>query len=441
MIKGSMVALVTPFTEDGSVNFKRVRELVEWHIQEGTDAILVLGTTAETPTLTTEEEDEIVRIAIEQNAGRVPIVVGSGSNNTAKAIETSLKYEKMGADALLVISPYYNKATQKGLIEHFARTAEAVKIPVILYNVPSRTGCNLLPATVMAIAERAKNVVAIKEASGDISQVAELAAISNGKIDIYSGNDDQIVPLLSLGGIGVISVLSNIAPKETHDMVMSYLDGDVKKSCEMQLKALDLVNALFCEVNPIPVKTALNLMGMEVGPLRLPLTPMEPQNEARLKKAMAEITNKEQLHGSLADVMKGKDVFIGVSAPGIVTSEMIATMSEDAICFAMANPTPEIMPEEAKKGGARVIATGRSDYPNQINNVLVFPGIFRGALDARAKDITEEMKVAAVHAIASIVSEEELCEEYIIPGAFDKRVAKAVAKAVGDAWKSKSCIM
>ncbi len=288
VFKGAAVALVTPLTKNNEVDYDKLGELIEFQIANGTDSIVACGTTGEASTLTHEEHLDVIRYTVKKVAGRVPVIAGTGSNCTETAIYLSTEAEKAGADALLLVTPYYNKATQKGLIEHFARTAEAVKIPVILYNVPSRTGCNILPATVMAIAERAKNVVAIKEASGNISQIAELAAIANGKMDIYSGNDDQIVPVLSLGGIGVISVLSNVAPKETHDMVMSFLDGDVKKSCEMQLKALDLVNALFCEVNPIPVKTALNLMGMEVGPLRLPLTEMEPQNEARLKKAMAD---------------------------------------------------------------------------------------------------------------------------------------------------------
>ena len=283
VFKGAAVALVTSLTKNNEVDYDKLGELIEFQIANGTDSIVACGTTGEASTLTHEEHLDVIRYTVEKVAGRVPVIAGTGSNCKETAIYLSTE-----ADALLLVTPYYNKATQKGLIEHFARTAEAVKIPVILYNVPSRTGCNLLPATVMAIAERAANVVAIKEASGNISQIAELASIANGKMDIYSGNDDQIVPILSLGGIGVISVLSNVAPKETHDIVMSFLDGDVKKSCEMQLKALDLVNALFCEVNPIPVKTALNLMGMEVGPLRLPLTPMEPQNEARLKKAMAD---------------------------------------------------------------------------------------------------------------------------------------------------------
>ena len=282
MIKGSMVALVTPFTEDGSVNFKRVRELVEWHIQEGTDAILVLGTTAETPTLTTEEEDEIVRIAIEQNAGRVPIVVGSGSNNTAKAIETSLKYEKMGADALLVISPYYNKANKQGMIQHFLAVADAVNTPIILYNVPARTGISISYEVLEAVCKH-KNIVGIKEASGDMSLVSKFSKLIDDDFTIYSGNDDINVPLMSLGGGGVISVLANILPGVSHDMAAAALEGDFVKAREIQLKYMDLINALFIETNPIPVKEAMNMLGLEAGGYRLPLYPMEEKNRAVLK--------------------------------------------------------------------------------------------------------------------------------------------------------------
>ena len=282
MIKGSMVALVTPFTEDGSVNFKRVRELVEWHIQEGTDAVLVLGTTAETPTLTTEEEDEIVRIAIEQNAGRVPIVVGSGSNNTAKAIETSLKYEKMGADALLVISPYYNKANKQGMIQHFLAVADAVNTPIILYNVPARTGISISYEVLEAVCKH-KNIVGIKEASGDMSLVSKFSKLIDDDFTIYSGNDDINVPLMSLGGGGVISVLANILPGVSHDMAAAALEGDFVKAREIQLKYMDLINALFIETNPIPVKEAMNMLGLEAGGYRLPLYPMEEKNRAVLK--------------------------------------------------------------------------------------------------------------------------------------------------------------
>ncbi|MBR1993794.1 MAG: 4-hydroxy-tetrahydrodipicolinate synthase [Bacillota bacterium] len=282
MIKGSMVALVTPFTEDGSVDFKRVRELVEWHVQEGTDAILVLGTTAETPTLTTEEEDEIVRIAIEQVAGRIPVVVGSGSNNTAKAVETSLKYEKMGADALLVISPYYNKANKQGMIQHFLTVADAVNTPIILYNVPARTGISISYEVLEAVCKH-KNIVGIKEASGDMSLVSKFSKLIDDNFTIYSGNDDINVPLMSLGGGGVISVLANILPGVSHDMAAAALEGDFVKARELQIKYMDLINALFIETNPIPVKEAMNMLGLGAGGYRLPLYPMEEKNRAVLR--------------------------------------------------------------------------------------------------------------------------------------------------------------
>ena len=283
---GAAVALVTPMKSNGEVNYEKLDELIEFQIAGKTDAIVACGTTGEASTLSHEEHLDVIRHTVKKVAGRVPVIAGTGSNSTETAIYLSVEAEKAGADALLLVTPYYNKATQKGLIEHFVKTAEAVKIPVILYNVPSRTGCNIQPATVKEINRRAANVVAIKEASGDISQVAMLASIMDEDFAIYSGNDDQIVPILSLGGLGVISVLSNIAPKETHDIVATYLDGDVKKSAKLQLEAIDVIKSLFCEVNPIPVKTALNLMGMNAGPLRLPLTEMEETNVSRLKKSL-----------------------------------------------------------------------------------------------------------------------------------------------------------
>jgi 4-hydroxy-tetrahydrodipicolinate synthase len=283
---GAAVALVTPMKSNGEVNYEKLDELIEFQIAGKTDAIVACGTTGEASTLSHEEHLDVIRHTVKKVAGRVPVIAGTGSNSTETAIYLSVEAEKAGADALLLVTPYYNKATQKGLIEHFVKTAEAVKIPVILYNVPSRTGCNIQPATVKEINRRASNVVAIKEASGDISQVAMLASIMDEDFAIYSGNDDQIVPILSLGGLGVISVLSNIAPKETHDIVATYLDGDVKKSAKLQLEAIDVIKSLFCEVNPIPVKTALNLMGMNAGPLRLPLTEMEETNVSRLKKSL-----------------------------------------------------------------------------------------------------------------------------------------------------------
>ncbi len=282
MIKGSMVALVTPFTEDGSVNFEKFRELVEWQVQQGTDAVVVLGTTAETPTLSTEEEDELVRIAIEQAAGRIPVVVGSGSNNTAKAVEMSLKYEKMGADALLVISPYYNKANKQGMIQHFLAVADAVNTPIILYNVPARTGISISYEVAEAVC-RHKNIIGIKEASGDMSLVAKFSKLIDDNFTLYSGNDDINVPVMSLGGGGVISVLANVVPGATRDMVAAALNNDFRKASELQIKYLDLINALFIETNPIPVKEAMNMMGMGVGGYRLPLYPMDEKNRAVLK--------------------------------------------------------------------------------------------------------------------------------------------------------------
>lgn len=285
---GAGVAIVTPMNSDGSVNYPKLEELIEFQIKNHTDSIIICGTTGESSTLSHEEHLECIRFAVEKVAGRVPVVAGTGSNCTETAIYLSVEAEKYGADALLLVTPYYNKATQKGLIAHFTAIAKSVHIPMILYNVPSRTGCNILPETALQMAEACDNIVAIKEASGNISQVAKLAKLTRGKLDIYSGNDDQILPVLSLGGKGVISVLSNIAPEQTHNIVQSYLEGNTEKSLALQLKAMDLIDALFCEVNPIPVKAALNLMGMEVGTLRPPLTEMEPQNKEKLRRAMQE---------------------------------------------------------------------------------------------------------------------------------------------------------
>ena len=254
IFKGAGVAIVTPFTQDDKVNFEELGKMIDFQIAGGTDAIIICGTTGESSTLTHEEHDECIKFAVEHTAGRVPVIAGTGSNSTAEAIRLSTHAQNNGADALLLVTPYYNKATQKGLIQHYTAIANSVDLPIILYNVPSRTGVNILPQTAVTLAKNVKNIVAIKEASGNISQVAELAALADGCIDIYSGNDDQVVPLLSLGGVGVISVLSNVMPKLTHDMVMSYLNGDVKLSRQLQLSVMNLNKALFCEVNPIPVK-------------------------------------------------------------------------------------------------------------------------------------------------------------------------------------------
>ena len=283
---GAGVALITPMNDDGRVNYEKLRELLEFHVANKTDAIIICGTTGEASTLSDEEHLECIRFACEVINKRIPVIAGTGSNCTQSAIELSKEAEKSGVDGLLLVTPYYNKATQNGLKAHYKAIAKEVNVPIILYNVPSRTGTRLAPQTVVDLCHEVPNIVGVKDATGDISEVAELMSLAKGTVDVYSGNDDQIVPVLSLGGKGVISVLSNILPKETHDMVASYLDGDVVKSCEMQLKYFDLVKALFCEVNPIPVKKALNLMGMEVGSLRLPLTEMEDANAKRLEEEM-----------------------------------------------------------------------------------------------------------------------------------------------------------
>ncbi len=288
IFKGAGVAIVTPFTEENQVNFDKLGELIEFQISNQVDSIIICGTTGEASTLTHEEHLDAIRYTVKKAAKRVPVIAGTGSNCTETAIYLSKEAEKAGADGLLLVTPYYNKATQKGLITHFTMIANSVKLPIILYNVPSRTGCNILPETAVALAKQVENIVGIKEASGNISQVAKLAQLADGCIDIYSGNDDQIVPLLSLGGVGVISVLANVAPKKTHDIVAAYLEGDVVTSRKLQLEALPFCEALFCEVNPIPVKAAMNLMGFEIGGLRRPLSEIEPEHLEKLKKALTE---------------------------------------------------------------------------------------------------------------------------------------------------------
>ncbi len=286
IFKGAGVAIVTPFHEDGSINYEKFEELVEEQIAGGTDAIIVCGTTGEASTLTHEEHLDLIRFCAEKVRGRVPVVAGTGSNCTKTAVYLSTEAEKYGVDGLLVVTPYYNKATQNGLFEHFKQIADSVKLPVILYNVPGRTGCNLQPQTVVRLCTEVSNIVGIKEASGNISQVVKLMALADGRLDLYSGNDDQVVPLLSLGGKGVISVLSNVAPAQVHNICQKFFDGDVEGSMKEQLRAIELCDALFCEVNPIPVKTALNLMGKGVGPLHMPLSEMEPKNVETLKTAL-----------------------------------------------------------------------------------------------------------------------------------------------------------
>ncbi len=282
---GAATAIVTPLNERG-VDYEKFGALIEWQIREGIDAIVAVGTTGEGSTLTDAEHKEAIRFCVEKVAGRVPVIAGTGSNDIAYAIELTEYACKVGADAMLLVTPYYNKATQEGLYQSFTAIANASTKPCILYNVPSRTGCNLLPETLARLAKH-PNIVAVKEASGNISQIAKVAALCGDEIDIYSGNDDQIVPVLSLGGKGVISVLSNIMPKETSLMCKKYFAGDVAGACKMQLDYLNLVDLLFCEVNPIPVKAALNLMGYEVGSCKLPLCDMEPKNLETLRTAMA----------------------------------------------------------------------------------------------------------------------------------------------------------
>ena len=280
---GAGIAIVTPMNADGSVNYAKYRELIDWQIENGTDAIITCGTTGESSTLTHEEHTQVIKTAIEQANGRVPVIAGTGSNDTAYGIELSREAQRLGADALLLVTPYYNKTSQRGLIAHYTAIADAVALPIILYNVPSRTGVTIQPATVAELAKH-PNIVALKEASGNISAAAKIAATCD--IDLYSGNDDPIVPLLSLGGKGVISVLSNVAPREAHDIVAKWMAGDTAGSRDLQLHYLELCNALFCDVNPIPVKEALNQMGWDVGPCRLPLYEMDEKGKATVAAAL-----------------------------------------------------------------------------------------------------------------------------------------------------------
>lgn len=289
IFKGAGVALVTPMKDNHEINFDKLAELIEDQIAGQTDSIIICGTTGESATMTVEEHIETIRFTVKQVNGRIPVIAGTGSNCTATAVQLSKCAQEAGADGVLLVTPYYNKSTQKGLIAHYTTIAKEIDIPAVLYNVPSRTGCALQPETIAALVKNVKNIVGVKEASGDIGSIAKLMHLCDGNIDLYSGNDDQVVPVLSLGGIGVISVVSNIAPKYMHDMVYSYLDGKVTQSCKMQLDCIPLYKALFCEVNPIPVKAALNLMGKDVGSLRAPLTEMEPQNQQILRKAMLDM--------------------------------------------------------------------------------------------------------------------------------------------------------
>ena len=284
LFEGSGVALVTPF-KNGKINYEKIEELIEWHISNKTDAIIVCGTTGESATMTDEERKSTIKFVVDKVNKRIPVIAGSGSNNTAYSIQLSKYCQEVGVDGLLIVTPYYNKATQEGLVKHYTNIASNVDLPIILYNVPGRTGVNISPSTVEKLS-KIENIVAIKEASGNISQVAEIVRLCGEDFAIYSGNDDQIVPILSLGGIGVISVLANILPNETHDIVEKYLSGDIEKSRKLQLDVNELVSSLFIEVNPIPVKAAMNLMGMEAGELRLPLSDISKQNLEILRNNM-----------------------------------------------------------------------------------------------------------------------------------------------------------
>lgn len=286
IFKGSGVAIITPFNENG-IDFEKFKYLIEWHIKESTDAIIVCGTTGEATTMTEQEKKEAIKFTVDTVNKRIPVIAGTGENNTKTSIEMSLYAESVGVDGLLVITPYYNKTNSEGLFMHFKTINDAVKTPIILYNVPSRTNMNITPTTLLRLTQL-NNVVAIKEASGDLSQVAKMKALCGDKIDIYSGNDDQIVPILSLGGKGVISVLSNVMPKEAHEICSLYFEGKIEESAKMQTDYLELINNLFIEVNPIPVKTALGLMGYNVGNLRMPLFAMEGKNLETLKDSLKE---------------------------------------------------------------------------------------------------------------------------------------------------------
>lgn len=283
---GAGVAIITPFNEDDTVNYEEFGRIIDDQIANSTDAIIVCGTTGESSTMPDEEHVSVIKYCVEKVAGRVPVIAGTGSNCTREAVNMSKKAEEVGADGLLCVTPYYNKCTQDGLYEYYKAISDAVNIPIIMYNVPSRTGTTIQPETAVRIAKEVKNVVAIKEASGNISAVAKLASLADGCIDIYSGNDDQVLPILSLGGKGVISVWSHVAPKKVHDMVYAFLDGDIETAQKLQLEAIDVIGALFCEVNPIPVKAAMNMLGYKAGTVRAPLTELTDAHKEVLKKAL-----------------------------------------------------------------------------------------------------------------------------------------------------------
>lgn len=288
IFKGAGVAIVTPMKNNEEVNYDKLAELIDMQIAGGTDAIVIAGTTGESATLTMEEHADVIKAAVEFTRHRVPVVAGTGSNCTRTAIQLSREAQEAGADGLLIVTPYYNKATQAGLVAHYSAIARSVKTPIIMYNVPSRTGCNLLPETVATLFKTEENIVGLKEATGNMAQASRTMYLTDGKLDMYSGEDGLVVPLMAIGAIGVISVWSNVAPAQVHRMCQSFFDGDLATAQRLQREALPLVDALFSEVNPIPVKTAMNLMGLEVGPLRAPLSPMGEENAAKLAQVMRE---------------------------------------------------------------------------------------------------------------------------------------------------------
>ena len=286
IFKGAGVAIVTPMYDNENVNYDKLEEIINWQIDEGTDAIIITGTTGEASTLTMEEHRDVIKAAVEFTKHRIPVIAGTGSNCTRTAIQLSQEAEEDGADGLLIVTPYYNKATQGGLVNHYSKIAQNTKLPIIMYNVPGRTGCNLLPETVATLFEMEENIVGLKEATGNMAQASKTMYLTDGKIDMYSGEDGLVLPLLSIGAQGVISVWSNVAPRQVHDLCASYFNGDIATAQKLQREALPLVDALFSEVNPIPVKAAMNMMGLEVGPLRAPLTEMTDANKAKLRDAM-----------------------------------------------------------------------------------------------------------------------------------------------------------
>lgn len=288
IFKGAGVAIVTPMKNNEDVNYEKLEELIEYQISEGTDCIVIAGTTGEGSTLTMEEHRDVIKAAVEFTRHRIPVVAGTGSNCTRTAIQLSKEAQEAGVDGLLVVTPYYNKATQGGLVSHYTQIANETKLPIIMYNVPGRTGCNMLPETAAQLYRDVENIVGLKEATGNLAQASKTMYLTDGKLDLYSGEDGLVVPLMSIGAVGVISVWSNVAPKKVHDMCASFFAGDVKKAMELQREALPLVDALFSEVNPIPVKKALNLMGLEAGPVRSPLTEMTPENAAKMATIMRE---------------------------------------------------------------------------------------------------------------------------------------------------------